>query len=246
MGTSNVGMRLARLDAVRGAAMLWMAGFHFCFDLNQAGLMHPAQQFLSDPFWTWQRVGIVSLFLLTAGAGQMLATQSGMPIARFWRRWGQVAACALAVSLGSWWMYPASWIHFGVLHGIAVMLLVWHAGRTHWLRLHTGAWAGLILVSWALPLGVKWPALDPAWANWTGLMAHLPVTQDFVPLLPWLGVLLAGACLAREDGRRARPWLAGPVPAWAQPLATLGRWPLSFYMLHQPVLIGLIQLSLLG
>ena len=24
------------------------------------------------------------------------------------------------------------------------------------------------------------------------------------------------------------------------PLATLGRWPLSFYMLHQPVLIGAI------
>jgi uncharacterized membrane protein len=32
--------------------------------------------------------------------------------------------------------------------------------------------------------------------------------------------------------------LAGGVPAAAQPLALLGRWSLSVYMLHQPLLIG--------
>jgi peptidoglycan/LPS O-acetylase OafA/YrhL len=30
------------------------------------------------------------------------------------------------------------------------------------------------------------------------------------------------------------------VPAVLRPLAALGRWSLSFYMLHQPVLIGAI------
>jgi peptidoglycan/LPS O-acetylase OafA/YrhL len=34
--------------------------------------------------------------------------------------------------------------------------------------------------------------------------------------------------------------LRGPLPRVAQPLAVLGRWSLSFYMLHQPVLIGVI------
>ena len=36
-------------------------------------------------------------------------------------------------------------------------------------------------------------------------------------------------------------WLSGPLVASARPLATLGRWSLSFYMLHQPVLIGLLM-----
>ena len=38
--------------------------------------------------------------------------------------------------------------------------------------------------------------------------------------------------------RRRPNWLAGDVPAAMQPLAVLGRWSLSFYMLHQPLLIG--------
>jgi uncharacterized membrane protein len=37
---------------------------------------------------------------------------------------------------------------------------------------------------------------------------------------------------------RQRGVLAGPLPRAAAPLAVLGRWSLTFYMLHQPLLIG--------
>jgi peptidoglycan/LPS O-acetylase OafA/YrhL len=35
--------------------------------------------------------------------------------------------------------------------------------------------------------------------------------------------------------------LAGGVPRGLRPLALLGRWSLSFYMLHQPLLIGTLM-----
>jgi peptidoglycan/LPS O-acetylase OafA/YrhL len=35
-----------------------------------------------------------------------------------------------------------------------------------------------------------------------------------------------------------REVLTGPLAAPLQPLAVLGLWSLSFYMLHQPVFIG--------
>ena len=35
-------------------------------------------------------------------------------------------------------------------------------------------------------------------------------------------------------------WVTGALPAVLAPLATLGRWSLSFYMLHQPVLFGVL------
>lgn len=235
--------RFERLDALRGAAVVWMAVFHFCFDLNQKGLLSPPQQFLSDPFWTGQRTAIVSMFLLCAGMGQAVALTAGQTWARFGRRWAQVAGCALLVSAGSAWMFPQSWIHFGVLHGLAVMLLMLRLAAP---ALRAVGPFGLLLLgalALALPQLVAIEALNGRWGNWTGLVTRLPVTQDYVPVLPWLGVMLWGLALGGWLLQH-RPSLAkGPLPRGLRPLVVLGRWSLSFYMLHQPVLIGLIAVA---
>ena len=72
MPQSALDRRHHRLDALRTLAMVWMTVFHFSFDLNHFRLI-PPQQFLLDPFWTWQRTAIVSLFLFTAGLSQAVA-----------------------------------------------------------------------------------------------------------------------------------------------------------------------------
>jgi uncharacterized membrane protein len=243
---SAAAARHDRLDALRALALLWMTGYHFAFDLNHFG--HIRQNFYQDPVWTWQRTAIVSLFLLCAGAGQALAVQAGQRWPRFARRWAQVAGCALLVSLGSWWMFPKSWISFGVLHGMALMLLLTRAllrrgalrGRWPWL-------GGLLLIA-AAPLAGAWlrqagppalaQALDGRWLNGLGIVTRKPITEDYVPLLPWLGVMWLGVGAAQWAPLRA--WLARPAGAALRALAPLGRWSLSYYMLHQPVLIGLL------
>src|SRR5678816_2566653 len=88
--------RFDRLDALRGVAIVWMAIFHFCYDLNYFGFIH--QDMLADPNWTVQRTGIVTLFLLCAGAGQEVASHQGQPLARFWRRWAQIALSLIHIS----------------------------------------------------------------------------------------------------------------------------------------------------
>jgi uncharacterized membrane protein len=226
--------RFDRLDAWRGTAMVWMAVFHFCYDLNHFGVIR--QSFRSDPFWTWQRVAIVSLFLFGAGVGQAAALQAGQGWARFWRRWAQIAGCAVLVSLGSALMFPKSWISFGILHGIALMLIVARLAAP----LQSGLWP-LGLLAILLPRFVHEPFFDTRWANWVGLVAHRPVTEDWAPLCPWLGVMLWGLAAGRWLLVRRPHWLAGPVAAPLAPLAALGRWSLSFYMVHQPVLIGAIM-----
>jgi uncharacterized membrane protein len=228
--------RFDRLDALRGFAMLWMAVFHLLFDLNYFGFI-ARQDFYRDPLWTLQRTAIVSLFLFCAGLGQAIALQQGQSAARFWRRWAQVVACALLVSIGSWFMFPRSFISFGVLHGIALMLIVarFAAPLRVWL------WPlGLLAV--VLPWLVAHPFFDSRWTNWVGLVTRKPVTEDFVPLLPWLGVMLWGLAAGQALLARGAPLLGGPLPRPLAPLAALGRWPLTFYMLHQPLLIGLVLL----
>lgn len=237
-------VRFEAVDALRGLAMVWMTIFHFSFDLNQFGYLK--QDFYHDPLWTWQRTLIVSLFLFCAGLGQAIAVAQGQSWPRFWRRWSQVVACALLVTLGSWWMYPQSYIYFGVLHGMALMLIMarltvrW-GGRLWWLG--AGAIATQIVAVYEMN---TWATAEFATIfnakqlNWLGLVTQKPITEDYVPLLPWLGVMwwgvAAGTWLTRQGAA-----LSWPLPAALKPLAMLGRWSLSYYMLHQPVMIGALM-----
>ncbi len=226
--------RFERLDALRGVAIVWMAVFHFCFDLNYFGLIR--QNFYTDPLWTVQRSCIVTLFLFCAGLSQAVALEQGLSWQRFWRRWAQIAGCAVLASVGSSLMFPRSWISFGILHGIAVMLVLARLLAP----LKGGLWiAGAVAL--ALPWLVQHPFFDSRWTNWVGLVTRKPVTEDFAPVLPWLGVVLWGLAAGRWVLARRRGWLTGALPAAAAPLAALGRWSLSFYMVHQPVLIGLLM-----
>ena len=228
--------RFDRLDALRGVAIVWMAGFHLCFDLNLYGLM-PAQNFYRDPFWLNQRTCIVTLFIFCAGLGQAVAMSGGgQGWPRFWRRWAQVAGCAVLVSAGSALMFPKTWISFGVLHGIAVMLIITR------LAAPPGRWLWVLGVA-AIALPALWrsPFFDAPWMQWLGLGTRKPFTEDYVPVLPWLGVMFLGLAAGRWLLQHRRAAFTGPVPPLLRHLAWLGRHSLSFYMLHQPVLLGLLM-----
>jgi len=242
--TQHPGQRFDTIDTLRGAAIVWMTAYHFAFDLNHAGWLK--ENFYADPFWTWQRTAIVSLFLFCAGLGQAVAVAQGQGWPRFWKRWAQVAGCALLVTAGSWWMFPNSFIYFGVLHGIAVMLVIVRctAGWGRWLWwVGAAALAMKPLAAWA---HAQWPQLAfldlPAW-NWLGLIGRKPITEDYVPLFPWLGVVWWGMAAGQWLLARRRAALQREMPAATAPLAWMGRWSLSWYMLHQPILIGAVTLA---
>lgn len=236
------GRRLDALDAWRGAALWWMTAYHLCFDLFAYRLL--AIDFYRDPVWTGQRTVILSLFLACAGVAQAVAHREGVSWGRFWRRWAQVAACALLVSLGSWLMFPRSWIHFGVLHALLVLLPLarWLAG-----------WPVRALLALALGLLVATPLLR-AWAqsgpwaeafngrmlDWLGLVGRKPATEDYVPLLPWAVPVLLGLAFGRwwlARGAATGAWQARG--AW-RALSWSGRHSLTWYMLHQPLLIAAV------
>ena len=234
--------RFDALDALRGTAIVWMTVFHFCFDLNHFGYLK--QNFSADPLWTWQRSVIVSLFLFTAGLGQAVAFHQGQSWPRFWRRWAQVAGAALLVSAGSWLMYPKTFIYFGVLHGMAVMLLLVRltAGWGRWLWWLGGlAIAMKFIAAYAINAWPEAVFLNEKMWNWLGLVSRNPVTEDYVPVIPWLGVMWWGMAAGSWALRRQPHWLSMPTGQAGSALAGLGRWSLTYYLAHQPVLIGLLM-----
>lgn len=225
--------RRQAVDVLRGTAIGLMIAYHFCFDLNYFGVIRLDMN--HTPFWLQARALIVTLFLATVGISLHLAAAGGVKWRPFLRRLGLLAGAAVAVSLASRFMFPRSWIFFGVLHFIALASVL----ALPFVRLYrTNLVLGAALV--ALGLSVAHPFFDrPAW-QWIGLMTHKPVTEDYVPLLPWFGVVLIGLFLGRALAGRGR--LAGwesRNPA-ARLLAFAGRHGLLIYLLHQPVLMGAI------
>jgi uncharacterized membrane protein len=230
--------RLPVVDLARGLAILQMIAYHFVYDLSYFHWLHI--DMTQQPVCVAWRGAIVSQFLLVAGVSIGLADAAGRSPARFWRRWTQIAAAAALVSIASAWVFGPRLIWFGILHFVAVALLI--ARPLPALR----AWnlaLGAALV--ALGLAVHDPRFDPPWASWIGLVAHKPATEDYVPLLPWLGAVAIGIGLAGLWRDRGYP-LARPLQrldwAPARALRWMGRWPLTIYLVHQPIMMGVLYL----
>jgi len=226
--------RLPIVDALRGFAVAQMIVYHFIFDLNLFGWIR--LRMLVDQPWTGWRAAIVTQFLLLVGVGLVLRTTFRPGRRDFWRRWAEVAGAALLVSAGSALLLGPRYIWFGILHFIAAALLI--VGPL--VRLGT---ANLALGAALLVFGLTFSHPQFNGPPWTiiGLVTEKPQTEDYVPLLPWLGAVLIGAGLAALWQQRS--WAVAPSlqPLNAHPprlLVFLGTWALTIYLVHQPLMMG--------
>jgi len=229
--------RIPAIDAMRGVALIGMAGFHFVWDLGFFGLIPPRLPFSAPVMLFGHAIAIA--FLALSGASLALAARGGLDW-RSWRRrfYGLAAACA-AITLATLWLFPDSFIFFGILHCIAVagiVGLLFLSGPPA-LALAAGALMA------AMPLLVASPIFDniPGWS--LGLGAHEPLTNDWRPLLPWGGALVAGVGFTRLRLARGLPlaftnWRAEST--FARALALGGRHSLLVYLVHQPLLMALV------
>jgi uncharacterized membrane protein len=80
------------------------------------------------------------------------------------------------------------------------------------------------------------------WLLPLGLMPQHFRTADYFPLLPWFGIFLIGICAGNtfyRDGER-RFSLRLTATRITRPLAFIGRNSLLIYLVHQPVIIGIL------
>jgi len=237
--------RIGAVDALRGAAICLMIVYHATFDLNWFHII--SADFNHDPFWLGFRDLIVSSFLLLVGVSLVLAQRAGISPRRFWRRVALVGACALLVTVGSYAAFPKTFITFGILHCIVVSsILAWPLVRFP----RAALLIGLVVIAAGAAIGVTlfdppWlkgvGLFDLPWLNWVGLVTHRPATEDYVPVLPWFGVVLVGISIGgwlMERRAHTLQRISRIAPGW---LTWLGRHSLLVYMVHQPIMIGILR-----
>lgn len=238
--------RIFELDALRGLAILLMSTFHLVFDLM--AYFGYAINIYSGPWFYVGRISAI-LFMLVSG---MASTLGG----KQFRRGIQVLLCALVVTLFSIPVMQQNYVRFGILHFFgAVMLLKALADKalkSRRARLVAalvlvpvcwgmGRWAAQTSVNtfWLLPLGFTYPGFT---------------TFDYYPIFPWGAWFCAGVALGLlayptkkslfTFNPAARPG-TGPqkvLAAVLRPFMFLGRHSLPVYLLHQPLILGVLFL----
>jgi uncharacterized membrane protein len=231
--------RLALVDVLRGFAVAQMIVYHFIYDLNYFGWVK--LRMLVDQPWIGWRTAIVTQFLLLVGVSLVLRMSFKPGLGDFLRRWAEVAGAALLVSVGSWALFGPRFIWFGILHFIAAALLLARP------LVRLGPW-NLLLGAVALLAGLTLAdaAFNPAPASAIGFVTRKPGTEDYVPLFPWIGVVLIGVGLGSLWQRNGWRVPRAFVPLDARPprlLRVLGTWALTVYLVHQPLMMGLLMLA---
>jgi len=228
--------RFAIVDVLRGAAIVAMVIYHCAWDLSYFQLI--PIDITVDTGWRIFQHLILGGFLLLVGVSLVLAHGRGIRWPSFWRRFAMIAAGAAAVTIGTYILFPETFVFFGILHAIALFSLM----ALPFLRLPPWLTALVGAVFLIVPLFFSNVAFNDPRIAWIGFWEVPPATNDLVPIFPWFGMVLVGMALARLV--LASP-LATTIAAWKpasilRPLIVLGRWSLIIYLVHQPILLGII------
>jgi uncharacterized membrane protein len=242
--TTDRSTRLWEVDTLRGIAIVLMIFFHFTWDLDHfAGY---EVNVLSTPWQTFAR-SIASLFIFVMGVSLTLSYNRAKQQAghsalfiKYLRRGGQIFGLGMVITVATYFFFRGQgFVIFGVLHllGLSIILAYPFLRYNKWVSLL----AGLLAIGLGIYLNrlvVSFP-----WLIWLGVRQSGVNMVDYYSLLPWFGISLlgifAGYTLYPQSVRRFTwPDLAQVVPI--RGLRFLGRHSLLIYLIHQPILIGLL------
>lgn len=232
-------MRFWEIDAARGIAVLMMIAFHFLYDLNYfAGYNF----MLSSGFWLAFACATVIIFLLLVGVSLSISYARAENLARkeIWlkyvRRGIRIFIYGLIITAVTLIAFPGNTIWFGVLHliGLSIILAIPFLPKRK-----TALFLGLAFIVMGLLLAQSTASFP--WLFWLGFMPANFYTFDYVPLLPWFGVVLLGLFFGKTFYDNRKPKLPSE---YAKPICWLGRHSLLVYFLHQLVLVAVVMLAL--
>ena len=185
----------------------------------------------------------VTLFLLLVGLSLFLSLSRAVRLGRqdrfkrrLFRRSAWILALALCITAVTYLLLGRSYILFGALHMIGLSLLLAYP------FLGMG-WKNFIFGSVLIIQGLYVPeiSVEHYWLLWLGLAPAGFYSLDYVPLLPWFGVVrlgLAAGKLLYKDGKRAFKLPDLSQSKLVSPLTWLGKHSLPVYMLHMPFIMA--------
>lgn len=229
--------RLPFFDILRGIALIAMTIYHFTWDLEFYSWILPGTTLESG--WVIFARAIATSFLFLVGVSLVLAHGEGVRWRGFWRRFLQVAAAAAAITVATYIAFPETFIFFGILHAIALFsVLALVLVSLHWSI--SALATAVIFMIWQT---TKVDLFQAPVFWWIGLVPKPPLSNDYVPVFPWFAATVAGIAATKLAAslNALQPFGKVDLPALlSKPLTFIGRHSLVYYLLHQPIMLGLL------
>ena len=239
--------RIHLMDEVRGFAVLCMVLHHALYNVG----------YLFDFAWGRAAFDFLAVFSpVFACAFVMISGVSSQLSRSNLVRGGKLLAIALLMTLVTALVMPSQTIRFGVLHMLAVCMIVF--GLVQKPLQKVPMWLGLAVcaVLFALTAGLhfgmfpyigvpgvpalQWIAYHPSgkWLFPLGIRTTSFASSDYYPILPWIFVFFAGGLLGRFAAADRLPqWMyRARVPFFSW----VGKHALWVYILHQPLLYAIV------
>ncbi|MEG0798255.1 MAG: heparan-alpha-glucosaminide N-acetyltransferase domain-containing protein [Acidaminococcaceae bacterium] len=235
------------IDTLRGFAILNVLVYHFLYDVVHIFSL-PLPWFEQTWSFVWQQVG-ASFFILLAGA---MLQVSRRPV----QRGLELVAWGLVATGVTWVLMPAELIVFGILQLLGCALLVgtglrvllvrqgWHLTKRRALLGVASCLVGFFVTrnlmwgQWGAYNYVLGSVSQEFYTHTWGFVVGLPLedfsSADYYPLLPW-GFVFGGGYFGWTLLPQGH-WLTVEEPV----LAWLGRRSLVLYLVHQPVILGVL------
>jgi uncharacterized membrane protein len=217
-------------DLLRTIAIIAMIVYHALFDL---GYFWNVLRAPLGPLWTFSAHIIATVFLCTIGITYSCSSMSRSKTRKI-RRIAEIACAALLVSIATYVIEPEAFVMFGILHLIAasVIILLLTERLSSWEMAIIGV---IIIVCAPILQRITTASL---WLVPLGMTNAGFATLDYYPLIPWCGIVFLG----RAAGPTLLRWIPAryaPHDRWTS-YVLFGRYPLSVYLLHQPILFGVL------
>ena len=225
------------MDAARGVAIIMMVVYHLTYDLDAFGGYGIAA---TTGFWARFADATASLFLFLVGVSLAIshARSGGDRFGKYLLRGLRIFGYGMVLTV-VFLVFGMGIVAFGILHLIGVSIILAYPFLN--LRLSNFLLGALVFAA-----GMYVMAQDPVGSPWLlpfGVVPEGWLMPDYRPLLPWFGVVLIGLGFGNAVyGGGTRPViLPRKTPVAARPLLPLGKNSLAIYLVHQPILILLLN-----
>lgn len=239
--------RVHLIDEIRGILIIYVILYHLLYDVSQIFWVGSID-WMYSPWMNILRNTMTGTLIVISGISCEFSRNNG-------KRGLKIFGIGMILTVITALFIPSELIVFGILHFFGISILIYTLLRY--------ILAKVPILPGIIGLIYLYFSTYHLYEGYIGIIAKIPVTlpeqiknykifypigfpvegvysADYYPLIPWIFLLFAGTFLGRYIRRGNLPAIA--YKEHSKSLSVIGRHTLFIYLIHQPLIYGILYI----